>query len=668
MASLPPPNPPQAAARLVAAPPPPSDPSSALRAALDAGPAADAAVLDAAMAELTARRAAAAAAGDAADLRLLRRFLDDARSRKAARLDALRAELAAVDEDLALVARAGGGGGLHVGGEAAAAPPLLLPADDDATNATTTEVPAVAAACADPSAGSGGAAIGQRRLRSGRAAGASPSRSSAAVPAGSGDATGTMTDVTSTALAAVAPGTVLAPGVSAAPSPLATRAAKRRVVAQFADLHEAYLTLRREGGGASPDDAAAVAAAVAATPSADGSGGLAEFSRVLAACVRCSEVRQVATFSPPRGAGGGGGGGGGASILSSLDFDATGARLATAGVARLVAVFDFDAVVEAGREGREPPAPTVELASRAKLSCAAWAPAMAASPHALLATDYDGCATLWDVATGTAVTEYDAHDRRVWSADWSPGGGGGSGPGAAFATASDDGTVKLWTLTDRRTPALTLDVGANVCCVAYAPSGGGNELAVGAADHAVRVYDVRSPASPLATLTGHRKAVSYVRYARGGVVSASTDSTLRLWPASAWAKGSDGGAAANTTTTTAATRVFRGHVDERHFVGLAVQGDLLACGSETGDVCVYHASMARPVARRRAVGGDGDGDDGDEDDAPARSPRAGGAGPTPFVSAVTWRPGSSTLVAASSAGVVSVLECGGGGGVGARAE
>lgn len=69
--------------------------------------------------------------------------------------------------------------------------------------------------------------------------------------------------------------------------------------------------------------------------------------------------------------------------------------------------------------------------------------------------------------------------------------------------------------------------------------------------------------------SGHRKAVSYVRYLNSTeLVSASTDSTLRLW---------------DTKACTAA-RVFNGHNNEKNFVGLSVDADFIACGSETNEV------------------------------------------------------------------------------------
>ena len=67
---------------------------------------------------------------------------------------------------------------------------------------------------------------------------------------------------------------------------------------------------------------------------------------------------------------------------------------------------------------------------------------------------------------------------------------------------------------------------------------------------------------------------------QGEVVSASTDSTLRLWDL---ASGREG-------------RVFRGHVNEKNFVGLAADSEFIACGSETNEVrCTPDAGRMRSL-------------------------------------------------------------------------
>lgn len=96
---------------------------------------------------------------------------------------------------------------------------------------------------------------------------------------------------------------------------------------------------------------------------------------------------------------------------------------------------------------------------------------------------------------------------------------------------------------------------------------------MGSADHHIHYYDLRNISQPLHTFSGHRKAVSYVKFVSDSeLASASTDNTLRLWD----------------VKENMPLRTFRGHTNEKNFVGLSVSNEYLACGSETNEVFVYH--------------------------------------------------------------------------------
>ena len=106
---------------------------------------------------------------------------------------------------------------------------------------------------------------------------------------------------------------------------------------------------------------------------------------------------------------------------------------------------------------------------------------------------------------------------------------------------------------------------------------------------------------PLPSL-GHQRAVSYVRFLEGGqgLVSASTDNSVRLWDLSggeaaaggastSFIRGglSGGGAAAVPEPRLSLT--FTGHQNERNFVGLSISpSGFIACGSENNRVYCYH--------------------------------------------------------------------------------
>lgn len=55
----------------------------------------------------------------------------------------------------------------------------------------------------------------------------------------------------------------------------------------------------------------------------------------------------------------------------------------------------------------------------------------------IISSDYEGCVTLWDVDTQTAVNEYEAHDKRIWSVDYC------TADPLLFVSGSDDGFIKV---------------------------------------------------------------------------------------------------------------------------------------------------------------------------------------------------------------------------------
>jgi len=54
-----------------------------------------------------------------------------------------------------------------------------------------------------------------------------------------------------------------------------------------------------------------------------------------------------------------------------------------------------------------------------------------------MSSDYEGVITLWDTHTLQPVTEYEAHNKRVWSVDFCPSNA------QLLVSGSDDGCVKV---------------------------------------------------------------------------------------------------------------------------------------------------------------------------------------------------------------------------------
>ncbi|XP_028109228.1 E3 ubiquitin-protein ligase COP1-like isoform X1 [Camellia sinensis] len=379
-------------------------------------------------------------------------------------------------------------------------------------------------------------------------------------------------------------------------------ARKRRVHAQFNDLQECYLQRRRHWVRQSYKQEERDTNAM----NREGyHAGLEDFQSVLSTFTRYSRLRVVAElrhgdlFHS-------------ANIVSSIEFDRDDELFATAGVSRRIKVFEFSSLVN---ESVDVQFPVVEMSTRSKLSCLSWSKC---TKNHIASSDYEGIVTVWDVTTRQSVMEYEEHEKRAWSVDFSR-----TEP-SMLVSGSDDCKVKIW-CTNQEASVLDIDMKANICSVKYNP-GSSFYVAVGSADHHVHYYDLRNVSQPLHVFSGHRKAVSYVKFLSSNeLASASTDSTLRLWD----------------VKENLPLRTFRGHTNEKNFVGLTVNSEYIACGSETNDVFVYHKAISRPAAWHRFASSDLD--DVDDD--------AGSY----FISAVCWKSDSPTMLAANSQGTIKAL-------------
>ncbi|GFZ03309.1 transducin/WD40 repeat-like superfamily protein [Actinidia rufa] len=342
-------------------------------------------------------------------------------------------------------------------------------------------------------------------------------------------------------------------------------ARKKRVLALFNDLQECYLQKRRHGARQSYKQEERD------TNIKNREGyhaGLEDFQSVLSTFTRYSRLRVIAElrhgdlFHS-------------ANIVSSIEFDRDDQLFATAGVSRRIKVFEFASIVN---EQADVQCPVVEMSTRSKLSCLSW---NKYTKNHIASSDYEGIVTVWDVTTRQSVMEYEEHEKRAWSVDFSR-----TEP-SMLVSGSDDCKVKIW-CTKQEASVLNIDMKANICSVKYNP-GSSMHVAVGSADHHIHYYDLRNVSQPLHVFSGHRKAVSYVKFLSSNeLASASTDSTLRLWD----------------VKENVPLRTFRGHTNEKNFVGLTVNSEYVACGSETNEVFVYHKGISKPAAWHRFASSD----------------------------------------------------------------
>lgn len=313
-----------------------------------------------------------------------------------------------------------------------------------------------------------------------------------------------------------------------------------------------------------------------------------------------------------------------ANVICSLSFDRDEDYFAAAGVSKKIKIYDFHELLN---DSVDIHYPMIEMQNKSKLSCVCWNSYIR---NYLASTDYDGVVKLWDAGSGQGFSEYEEHQKRAWSVDFS------RVDPRKFASGSDDCSVKIWSINEKNSLGTIRNI-ANVCCVQFS-SHSTNFLAFGSADYKTYCYDLRNPKIPWCILAGHDKAVSYVKFLDSEtIVTASTDNTLKLWDLNR--------TTSTGVSTSACSLTISGHTNEKNFVGLSVADGFIACGSETNEVYAYCRSLPMPITSHKfgsidVISGKEIDDNNNQE----------------FVSSVCWKGKSNMLVAANSSGCIKVLE------------
>ncbi|KAM7537060.1 hypothetical protein Aperf_G00000075678 [Anoplocephala perfoliata] len=135
----------------------------------------------------------------------------------------------------------------------------------------------------------------------------------------------------------------------------------------------------------------------------------------------------------------------------------------------------------------------------------------------------DRCANVWDMRSGQCVQVFQGHESDVNSVRFFPSGD-------AFATASDDATIRLFDLrTDRELCVYKKD-SVIFGCNAVDFSLSGRLLFGGYNDHSLNIWDTLK-GKRISILYGHENRVSSLRTCPDGnaICTGSWDSTLRVW-------------------------------------------------------------------------------------------------------------------------------------------
>ncbi|KAK2025787.1 WD40 repeat-like protein [Colletotrichum zoysiae] len=137
----------------------------------------------------------------------------------------------------------------------------------------------------------------------------------------------------------------------------------------------------------------------------------------------------------------------------------------------------------------------------------------------LASASWDGTAKVWDLTTGQCLQTLKGHTSTVNSVAFSSNS-------TQLASASSDETIKIWDLTGNCLQTLT---GHTKGVASAAFSGDGTQLASASYDCTVKVWAVTGQC--LQTLKGHTGGVHSVAFSSNStqLASASSDDTIKIW-------------------------------------------------------------------------------------------------------------------------------------------
>jgi WD40 repeat protein/serine/threonine protein kinase len=156
----------------------------------------------------------------------------------------------------------------------------------------------------------------------------------------------------------------------------------------------------------------------------------------------------------------------------------------------------------------------------------------------LVTGQLEGAVQVWDARNGQQVQVLEArtgkksdtfatHDREIRAVVFSR-------DGRLLASASGDGTVKLWDATrlgEKQEPRLTLPARVPGPSVNVAFSPDGRRLATGGEGNTVKIWDAEKGGEPPMTLRGHSREVYAVVFSPDGrwIASGGEDSKVKIW-------------------------------------------------------------------------------------------------------------------------------------------
>ena len=190
----------------------------------------------------------------------------------------------------------------------------------------------------------------------------------------------------------------------------------------------------------------------------------------------------------------------------------------------------------------------------------------------LASASQDGTVKLWDGATRENIATLKGHTDMVFSVVFSP-------DGTRLASASRDSTVKLWDVATKAEIATLEGHTWSVNSVVFSPDG--TRLASASFDGTVKLWDVASRAE-IATLEGHTDLVFSVVFSPDGtrLASASADDTIKLWDVASRAE----------------IATLEGHTSSVYSVVFSPDGTRLASASRDDTVKLWDVATRENIA------------------------------------------------------------------------
>jgi uncharacterized protein (TIGR03067 family) len=201
----------------------------------------------------------------------------------------------------------------------------------------------------------------------------------------------------------------------------------------------------------------------------------------------------------------------------------------------------------------------------------------------LASASYDGTVKIWDAVTAKEIFTLKGHTNAVTSVAYSP-------DGQQLATGSNDMSIKLWNAVNGQEIPVLMGHTAAILSVAFSPDG--KRLASTSSDQTAKVWEIEG-SQELQTLKGDTQGILRVVFSPDGKQLASTGQhfkrTVQMWD----------------STSGQETVTLMGHRSPVRSVAFSPDGKRLASASTDGSVVIWDAITGHATLKLNSLSGSG---------------------------------------------------------------